>query len=415
MSLHITTDQKKVIAYVTNQCNALVATLESRREEIIDLLLQCESFETVTDEVNRSVDCLKNISKEFESLSYGKVDLLCTFSPVNLPLYSLVLFAIVPSFMASEVVVRPPVLMKSIVQKICELLNLGTLLPNIKFIDIERSLFSEAYVSVADVVLFSGHYKNAKIVQEACPQALFIYNGSGVNPIVVTDSAKIESAVDKTIEARIFNSGQDCHGSDVIFVHEKISRDFRQQLFSKLDAIKIGDYKNREVKIGPLIKVDRLTIIKDFFDAHAKFTVYGGKIDFKNGIVYPTVIEEDIRDINIFTTIEFFAPVFYTLIYHEDKDLKRYFSENNYSDTAMYASIFGHSVYSSEISNTVILQDKILNDVEQGNNPFGGYGPKANYATYRGIYHARPILISYEISSYLKEYALEGKQLQSIL
>ena len=404
MSLHLNNNEERTEALINSKCASLAKIIELNQEALIDILLEYESFETAKDEVWRSLDCLKNISKEFKYLSYGKVDLMCTIFPINLPLYSLVLFAIVPSFVANEVVVRPPVLMREVLQEIVELLNLSEIVLGIKFVDMERSLFNEAFISIADVVMFTGRYENVKNVQEACPDALFIYNGAGVNPVVVTSSADLESAVDKTVEARVFNSGQDCHGPDMIFVHEKIVDDFQQRLVTKLCEIKVGDYQDRDVKVGPLIDVDNLSVVNSFFNTHAKSIVYGGEIDFKRGIVYPTVIKENVRDLRTFTTTEFFSPVFYLLIYRNNNDLRKYFSQESYSDFAMYTSIFGNTPYSSEMPNTVILQDKILNDVERGNDPFGGYGLKANYASYHGVYHCRPILLSREISTYLQEY-----------
>ncbi len=410
MSLSLTADKKKALERIEKQCALLADTIASKREALVDLLLEYESFETATDEIWRSLDCLRNISKESQWLSSGNVDLLCTFFPVNLPLYSLMIFAVIPGFMANEVVVRPPNLMYEAVQKISRVLGLAELMPQIKFVTMERSLFNEAYVSIADVVLFTGRYENAKLVQQECPDALFVFNGAGVNPIVVTESADVDKAVEKTVEMRVFNSGQDCAGTDIIFVHEKVIEDFQEKLFKKLDTVKVGDYRDRNVRVGHIIKDDKLPSVKKFFDTHATSLVYGGKVDFGRGIVYPTVIKEDTSVIDVPTTAEFFAPVFYLVEYHRDDDLKRYFSGKTYRDGAMYVSVFGDTSYASAIPDSVILKNRIVNDVERGNNAYGGYGPRANYVSYRGVHHPRPLLISHEISAYLEQYAPRKKK-----
>lgn len=396
-------NKEKITDYITDQCSKLVEAIESNREELEDELLKYESYETARNEISYSLDCLKNISKEYNWLSSGKVDLLCSVIPINLPLYSLIIFAIVPGFMTNEVVVRSPILMRSILQKIAGLLELKKLMPQIKFTNIERNLFAEAYISIADVIIFTGRYKNAKLVQESCPDALFIYDGSGINPLVITDSADIELAVKKTIDMRVFNSGQDCAGPDAILVHKKVLDTFKQNLLVELKKIKVGDYKDREVRVGQIIKTSHLPAVQDFFDAHSKFLVYGGTIDFQSGIVYPTVIIEDIRAGHTPTMTEFFAPVFYILSYQDDQDLKNYFSQESYKDFAMHVSIFGNTPHNLDIPNSIILQNQIVNDIEQGNDPYGGYGPKANYVSYDGVYHHRPLLISREIAMYIKE------------
>lgn len=387
---------------IENKCYSLARNIESNYDLLVEVLLKYESHETAKDELSRSIDCLNNISQEIEWLISGKVNLICTFFPINLPLYSLIIFGVVPSFMANELVVRPPVLVKTILQEICEILKISEIVDNIKFVDLERNLFNEAFVSVSDVVLFSGRYENAKNVQQFCPDALFIYNGAGINPIVITDTAKLDYCMSKTIEARIFNSGQDCHGPDIIFVHEKIIDNFQHALISEISKIKIGSYQDREVKIGRLIDANLLKVADSFLAKHAKSIIYGGKIDFDNSIIYPTILKEHLYELHEIVSTEFFAPIFYLLVYRHEHELNKYFSLKSYRDFAMYTSIFGDKFKSIEMPNTILLHNKILNDVERGNDPFGGYGPKSNYASYKGVDYCRPILISYEISSYIK-------------
>jgi len=403
-------NREKIRIAITDQCSCLIHTIRLNHKAIMDELLKYESFEAAKDEIWHSLDCLNNISQELKWLSYGKVNLLCSIIPINLPLYSLVLFGIIPGFMSNEVIVRPPILMIDILKKIIELLNLKKLMPHIKFIYLERSLFGEAYISVADVVIFTGRYENAKLVQKICPKALFIYDGTGVNPIIIADSAQIELAVKKTIKTRIFNSGQDCAGPDVIFIHEKILYTLKDALLSELTKLKIGDYQNRDVRIGPLIKKDILPEVNDFFHKHAKSLIYGGRIDMDKGIIYPTVFIEDIDEIEKFTLTEFFSPVFYLCVYHHNSDIQRIFSQKSYSDFAMYVSFFVESQPDIEIPNSVILHNQIPNDIERGNNPYGGYGPKANFISYEGVNYHRPLLISREICMHLERQSLKSKQ-----
>jgi acyl-CoA reductase-like NAD-dependent aldehyde dehydrogenase len=303
--------------------------------------------------------------------------------------------------MSIELIVRPPILARDVVDEIGKILNFEELFPHLKFVDMERSLFTEGFLSIADAVLFTGRYNNAKIVRESCPNALFIYNGAGVNPIVVTKDADIDLAVEKTVEMKIFNSGQDCAGSDVILVSNQIIESFKEKIIDELKKIKIGNYKNKEVRVGSLVKSDHLPAIQDFFDANAEKLVYGGKIDFKEKIVYPTIIINEIDSVQDFKMTEFFSPVFYILTFERLEDLSRYFNHAAYSDYAMYVSIFGDTSIQKIIPNSVILENKIVNDVERGNNPYGGYGPRANYVSSKTKTSAHPLLISKELRLYI--------------
>lgn len=405
MSLHIHQNTAVRKADIANKCKTVAEAIEKHEDALLETLTRCESHETAKDEIWRTLDCLRNISKEIDSLSYGHVDLMCTFFPINLPLYSLAIFAIVPGFMAEKVLIRPPVLTRDLLRELCLLLSLKELLPHIKFVDMERHVFNEAFISAADVVLFTGRYQNAKEVHWMTSNALFVYNGAGVNPVIVTENADPALAAHKTIEMRLFNSGQDCAGSDIIFVHEKIADTFTKRLLSGLRQVKVGEYSDSEVRVGRIIKADQLREVQKFFDANAASIVYGGQIDMQTGIVRPTLIKVDIRDTPLFSVTEFFSPVFYVIVYHTDEDLDRYFSTEGYRDHAMYVSLFGKTPYISRLVNSVVLQDKIVNDVERGYLPYGGYGPKANYVSYRDKHYARPILISAEIADYLRECA----------
>lgn len=401
MALHRNskTAKQHIVTDVATRCASLAALLRAKEEDLIEILLEYESFETAYDEVWRSLDCVENIDKEMEWLSAATADRMCTFFPVNLPLYSLVVFALVPSFMAREVIIRPPLLMRDVLNRIWNELELANLFPNIHFVHVDRNLFTEGYASVSDVILFTGRYHNARAIQEMCPDALFIYNGAGVNPVVVTDTADIMQAVHKTIEMRAFNSGQDCAGSDVIFVHQDIAEAFKEPLLEEIKKVPVGDYTDKSVRVGKIVKADQLPAVQAFIEAHAPSVLYGGTVDLEAGIVHPTVIMKRIEEISTLSATEFFSPVFYVVVYRDEGDLKEYFSRPSYSDNAMYVSLFG-SPPSFEIPNSIVLENKIVNDVERGNTPYGGYGPKANYVSYQGRTVSRPLLISYEICAH---------------
>lgn len=386
---------KKTILRVSKE---LARRIKEKEGVLTTLLLDYESFETAKDEFFRSIDCLENIEKEIDYLIQSKVKSMCTFFPVNLPLYSLIIFALIPSFMAEKGFVRPSNLMAKVLKDIIAILEIENLFPNINIVEMERGMFRDAYMSVADVVLFTGKYENAIAMQSACPDALFIYNGAGVNPVVVTETADLELAVRKTVEMRTFNSGQDCAGSDAILVHRKVAEKFVDILKIHLMDLRVGDYHDRKNTVGQIIKQDKLSELQSFFQAQKRYLVHGGKIDLEKGIVFPTLFVEDMKEISSVHFIEFFAPVFYVLIYDNDEELKKYFLDEYYQDHAMYISLFGESPFIHSISSSIILSDKIVNDVERGNYPYGGYGDKANFVIYKGKKISRPLLISREIA-----------------
>ncbi len=384
---------------ILKECNRIYTNINKNKKEIVNLLTEYESYETVMDEVNKSLDTLKNINKEFMYFPDKDVNILSTFLPINLPLYSLILFAVVPSLYTRKVFVRPPLLAEKYVNKISSLIGLPK---NVFVVIASREEYLKDYVSKSNVVVFTGKYVNAVNIIESIPNdILFLNNGAGVNPVLVTESCNLKKAVEKSIYVKMFNSGQDCAGPDAILVHAKIFKSFYKALTRSLDEVKVGSYKKHRNIVGRLVDSKQLVYVADLFDRYKSYIKYGGTMDFKQSIIYPTVMVQDIRKDKL-TFEEYFSPVFKIIKYHNDKDLDMYFQHPVYLQNAMYVSVFGKSKYVDKIKYSNIIQNRIIHEVEFGNQEYGGYSKKASFVHYKKEFYKQPILISREISSFLK-------------
>lgn len=373
----------------------LKATILAKKEELFENLLAYESWTAFEDEYNRTIDCLSNILFEQAYLKNTKVNQIACFLPVNLPLYSLVLFAIIPSFMAQNVYVRAPKSIKKAIKDLYDILDIQLLFPNIKLSELEKTSFVNAYASLSDVVIFTGQYSNALNVMSKCDQtSLFIYNGAGQNPMIIGKRPNLNQAVAKIIQARTFNSGQDCAGPDCILVHASVSATFITLLKKSLEKLSVGEYSDKDVQIGRILNTDFLPEIASFLDKNQKDIFFGGKIDKKSNIVHPTILVSLVKDKQHY--FEPFSPIFNISVYNNDSELDYYFANESYYDYAMYASIFGETTYSN-IKNTVLLNNEIILDIEKGNFAYGGYGSKANFIRRNGVQYSIPILISEQI------------------
>jgi len=291
----------------------LESILKSNREKIINILITYESYETALYEINNSINFLENLKYDKE-LDAIKVEYSSIFLPINLPLYSLMLFVIIPCIISQEVFLRLPKLTNEILLKLYKILQIKKIFPNLLILEMERALFLEKYVRQSNVIIFTGKYENAIEIKNRCSShSLFLFSGTGINPILITRSANINLAVKKTITMRIFNSGQDCAAPNIILVHNQIKNKFIQKLILGLKNISIGDYKKQKNRIGKLIDVNDLLFIGKIFKRFKEKIIYGGICDYAKSIIYPTVIVDLLKnkDINF---IEFFSPIFYILI-----------------------------------------------------------------------------------------------------
>ena len=386
------------------QKDKLVLLIEQNQDKIINALIKYEPYATAKDEVERSLLTLQGLGKELSKVKSGKkAGIISTFFPINLPLYSLVLFAITPSYFADTVYIRISNHISDVLTELSKILTITELFPAIQLKSYERKRFTNQCVKTADIILFCGRYENALTIRKENPDALFIYNGSGINPAIVTNEADLDTAVEKIVEMRTFNSGQDCAGMDCIFVEKSVCDRFVEKLRVQVAKLKTGQYGDKSVDIGPTIRLDYVQHIVDFLDDNQEHIVEEGSI--RENIVSPFIIKKDISEhTGEFT--ELFAPVFYILTYDKLSQVTDILEQHE--DASMYISLFSQrDIEPSEFKRLVkiaqILRNQIVNDVEYGNLAYGGYGAKANFVAHGSELTVRPVLISREIHRYLIE------------
>ena len=386
------------ISSVILRAKRLAMRIRSKRIELLSVLTQIESYFYASDEMDRSIDCLENIYSEHEYLT-RKVHVCSSFMPINQPLYGLILFGIVPSYKSENIYIRPSADTVEYVEKIASILSICEDHKNVHIKNITRKKFISRYVSISDVVIFVGKYDNAEnMISYLKPNGLLIYSGSGMNPFLITANANIELAAEKSVNARLYNSGQDCAAPNVFLVHKNIYDDFFRLLKNKLSVVISGYYSDPVTINGPLIRDSSVMEAMNLLLKNRSKIVYGGNVDIKAKIIYPTIVKADITDCIVF--FEFFSPVFTIVCYENEIDLKQFFWDERYYKYSMYVSLFGDLMHEDYLNNSIILRNKNILDEEQGNKPFGGYGSQANFVYSNNRKESYPILITKEMDKY---------------
>ena len=381
--------------------------LESNILVIHAVLRKCQSKEVVDDEVRRSLEALRNlfeIGQYFSEAPYSQKT--SVFLPLNLPLYSFVLFAAIPAYQSASLVVRAPQRMQSLFDELFDKLSLGSHYPNITLFGDSRESFMNKHCKKSSVILFTGRYENFLRVRKACSKdTLILFNGVGHNPLVVTPSADIDLAVEKSLQVKLFNNGQDCAGPDVILVHSAVIDAYLSKLLGKLPQIRCHtSYQENDVMVGPLFEtsslLDTVNLISDIRRQGATI-VYGGQIDLRHNIMYPCVMRTSLRQIQNFA--ELYSPLFLVTEYEHDHELAFYFDEAcaHYQNKEMYISLFGESDYVVAMHGSVVLKDCNIHDVERGTEEYGGYSHGASSVSYRNVTIPKPLLVPREIHNFL--------------
>jgi aldehyde dehydrogenase (NAD+) len=379
--------------------NRFIEHLASIRAELTAGLAAYQSYAATQDEFERIFECLGALD-EIRGYLTRRTRLVAVFFPLNMPLYALCLYGLIPALVADQVSIRSPQRMTTLIQTLLPLLQVNCFFPNISVAFMGREEFVQTYVTKADVTIFTGKLSNAQhVMSQTKRDSLFLFNGWGCNPIVIGEGADLEFAVKKTIDARLFCSGQDCAAPDTILVHREQVFHFVESLKRQLREVKIGDYHNPEVRVGKLADHGQIHLISALLLKFNSNIVYGGCIDYQASIIHPTIIVAPLKEKVNYE--ELFAPVFIINIYDNDAQLAEYFEHPKYIENDMYVSLFGNSPFVQTLKTSIILHNKVVFDTDRGNDAFGGYSMGASFVNSNRNIVPKPILVPQDIFEFL--------------
>lgn len=398
--------------------------IKEKEGKIINTLLYYETYQVAVDEIERTLDLLTSLSENAEYFK-ERIGRVVTFLPSNQPLYAFFCFAVIPSFIAEEVYVQSPEVMKEFFFDLMDILEIEDNFSNIRISEKKRADFLEEHTviklnketnaryPVTDAVIFTGTMDNAdKIRKLFHPSTLFIANGSGHNPIVITESGDINKAIESILRLQLYNSGQDCAAPNAILTHKDQIDFLLLKLRQLLSKVKIGSCRDLDVIVGPINQKESLFKIQKILLDNARWLDESTKgiIHVKNRIVEPTIIVKPLKEGGNY--IETFAPIFFLQEYDIDEKLSLYFENPKYGKSAMYITVFGHSPYIEKLvgddnftyhdeSSIIINTDLHAPGIERGTQPYGGYGRGASCLSISGKIIAKPTLPQRDIYEHL--------------
>lgn len=375
----------------------MIGAITQNRDTILDILGSVATRSSVIDEIHRAVRTLAGASFEVLRNDPRRLDRLCVFFPSNNLLYSYALFALVPSLYTDCVLIRPSTRVAQETADLHKLLGPHAA-GSISLLDVSQREFIEESRS-SDAVVFTGQPDNAAAVRRSLaggPSVLCF--GSGPTPFVIGPQAEPRRAVRELVNARLFNSGQDCLGPDITFVHADVLPEIQRELTDLLQRLRDEDADRDWPHLIPSNYMDAVVAARDFVQTHRDGVVYGGDVNTEVGAVDPTVIVMG-WDLEYEPT-EFFSSVFCIMAYDNAEQLQQWLCRPGQQLHGMYASVFGEPELPEGICGTTrIVHGMTVFDIEDGNLPFGGRGLNAGAVQVDDQIFARPLLLSAEISA----------------
>lgn len=369
-------------------------SLRERPEEAVDILTQISPFRTAQLELQSALAALSGALEETRTYQPRRVERMAVFMPSNMLIYSYVLYLLIPSLYTQRITFRPSSHVLEPTHRLHELLAPIHGLP-LEMVSSNQNYFRTVHVARANVVVFTGTYPNAESIRTALrPDQLLLFFGQGINPFVVAPGADIEAAVEDAIQIRMLNSGQDCLGPDVYYVHETILGEFLGLLTKRLGDWRYGPYSDPDADYGPLYYSGAFRNAADYLLSHRRRIVQGGRVDLLSQHIEPTVLVSPFAKKQ--SPVELFSPIFNVVTYDGNERLRDRLGSRDYTERALGATVYGDDpALIQELGERhTVTVDKSLLDIEDGNRPFGGYGIQANYISHHGRLSAEPILLS---------------------
>lgn len=131
-------------------------------------------------------------------------------------------------------------------------------------------------------IAFTGSTRVGKLLMEGAAKQVkrVSMELGGHAPFIVFEDADLDAAVKGLFESKFRNSGQMCICTNRLYVHESVADAFTEKLVERLKRAKVGDGRQKETEIGPLVNQRALDkVLEHIEDAKAKGgqVVYGGK------------------------------------------------------------------------------------------------------------------------------------------
>ena len=262
--------------------------------------------------------------------------------------------------------------------------------------------FEEEFVSNSDVagIAFTGSRDvgmmlyHKFLTQQPYPKPIVLEMGSK-NPVVVTSSANINKAVEGTTRAAFGYGGQKCSAASRIYVQSTIRGRFLKALQERVDKIVVGDPREKDVFMGPVINKD---VVKKFTLALAEAKKAGGEVlaggkvlrtgKFRNGYYLTPTIIIGLPETHRLFKDELFMPL---VAVDEFETIEEAVAKANNTDYGLTAGIFSEDpkevqTFMNQVQFGVLYSNRsggATTGAWPGSQSFTGWN--ASGATGRGI------------------------------
>jgi acyl-CoA reductase-like NAD-dependent aldehyde dehydrogenase len=195
----------------------------------------------------------------------------------------------------------------------------------------------------------------------------------GQNPLIVLRDANVDDAVNAAAFGGFLHQGQICMSTRRVIVEKPIAKEFTEKFVKKVSTFKVGNPKEPDTVIGPLINQQQFNQVKKSVDAAVRDgakVLCGGKSE--GPCYYPTVLT-DVKPGTPFSCEETFGPVVSVIEVKDEEEAVAVANDTMYGlSAAVFTSDLAKGLAIAERieSGIVHINDQTVHDEPQV--PFGG-------------------------------------------
>lgn len=195
----------------------------------------------------------------------------------------------------------------------------------------------------------------------------------GQNPMIVLRDANIDQAVKGAVFGAFFHQGQICMSTRRVIIEKPVAREFIDRFTARVSRLKVGDPKERDTVIGPLINKHQLDQVRKSIEtavAEGAVVMCGNK--YEGLCCHPTVLT-NVKAGTRFAREETFGPVVSVIEVEDEDRAVAVANDTPYGLSAsVYTGQFGKGLEIAERieSGIVHINDQTVHDEPQV--PFGG-------------------------------------------
>lgn len=173
-----------------------------------------------------------------------------------------------------------------------------------------------------DKVGFTGSTEVGQILRKATAgtgKKLSLELG-GKSPVVVFDSADLDSAVEGVVDAIWFNQGQVCSAGSRLLVQEPVFDKFIEKLKQRMKTLRIGTSLDKTLDMGAIIDPSQQKFVAEYVEDARKEGAEVFQVDVPSGCFYPPTLITGVGSTSRTVVEEIFGPVLVAMPFRTAKE-----------------------------------------------------------------------------------------------